>query len=56
MGYFIICLFLGVPDDRADRSSEKLQSAICYAIDGDQVYKILLISCLSDETLIELAN
>ncbi|XP_014288730.1 ankyrin-1 [Halyomorpha halys] len=26
-----------VPDDRADRTSEKLQSAICYAIDGDQV-------------------
>ncbi|XP_014251169.1 ankyrin-3 [Cimex lectularius] len=27
----------GVPVDRAFRSSEKLQSAICYAIDGDQV-------------------
>lgn len=28
----------GIDDDSiADRSSDKLQSAICYAIDGDQV-------------------
>ncbi|XP_073991154.1 uncharacterized protein isoform X1 [Rhodnius prolixus] len=32
-----------VPDDRADRSSDKLQSAICYAIDGDQVETLELL-------------
>uniref|UniRef100_A0A1B6E5F5 SOCS box domain-containing protein n=1 Tax=Clastoptera arizonana TaxID=38151 RepID=A0A1B6E5F5_9HEMI len=36
---FVFVLFLvGIDDDSiADRSSDKLQSAICYAIDGDQV-------------------
>ncbi|KAG8296747.1 hypothetical protein J6590_050766 [Homalodisca vitripennis] len=34
----VYCLLTGIDDDTsADRSSDKLQSAICYAIDGDQV-------------------
>jgi hypothetical protein len=37
--YFgFMCLYAAVPDESlADRSSDKLQSAIYYGIDGDQV-------------------
>ena len=36
--FLIANLCSGVQDDtHADRTSEKMQSAICYAIDGDQV-------------------
>lgn len=48
MHMFVLVIVTAVPDESlADRSSDKLQSAIYYGIDGDQVMNAIFQVSLS---------